>query len=107
MPVMKLINPLIILRILSTILLIETISFLISLPVAIIYDESVFPFILSSGITGISFLILRLVTKGTDFNTITNEQIARIESLINNRPKKCLDYKTPLEVASQFVALRG
>src|SRR4030042_312509 len=72
MPVMKLINPLIILRILSTILLIETISFLISLPVAIIYDESVFPFILSSGITGISFLILRLVTKGTDFNKMSS-----------------------------------
>jgi len=55
----------------------------------------------------INGLIRWYLPKGTDFNTITNEQIARIESLINNRPKKCLDYKTPLEVASQFVALRG
>ena len=55
----------------------------------------------------INGLIRWYLPKGTDFNTITNEQIAKIESLINNRPKKCLDYKTPLEVASQFVALRG
>lgn len=43
--------------------------------------------------------------KGTDFGKITDEQVARVESLINNRPRKCLGYKTPLEVAA--VALRG
>ncbi|MDP2168501.1 MAG: IS30 family transposase [Thermodesulfovibrionales bacterium] len=43
--------------------------------------------------------------KGTDFGKITDEQVARVESLINTRPRKCLGYKTPLEVAS--VALRG
>jgi len=55
----------------------------------------------------INGLIRWYLPKGTDFNTITDEQIDRIESLINNRPRKCLNYKTPLEVASQFVALRG
>ena len=48
--------------------------------------------------------------KGTNFGKITDESAlggARVESLINNRPRKCLGYKTPLEVASSFVALRA
>ncbi len=45
--------------------------------------------------------------KGTDFGKITDEQVARVESLINNRPRECVGYKTPLEVASSFVALRA
>jgi IS30 family transposase len=50
--------------------------------------------------------------KGTDFSIITDKEVAHIESLINNRPKKCLDSnylnkKTPIEVASSFVALHG
>ena len=52
-------------------------------------------------------LIRWYLPKGTDFNTITTEQIAKIESLLNNRPRKCLGFKTPLEAASQFVALQG
>lgn len=51
-------------------------------------------------------LIRRYFPKGTDFSKITDEQVAKVESLINNRPRKCLGYKTPLEVASAFVALR-
>ncbi len=45
--------------------------------------------------------------RGTDFRNISNEQIAEIESRINNRPRKCLKYKTPLEVFTQVVALRS
>ncbi|HPT21027.1 MAG TPA: TrkH family potassium uptake protein [Bacteroidales bacterium] len=48
---MKLINPLLILRLLSTILLIETASFLLCLPAAYIYRESPAPFYWSAGIT--------------------------------------------------------
>jgi len=48
---MKLINHLLILRILSTILLIETISYLFCLPVAIIYKETPYPFLWSAAIT--------------------------------------------------------
>ncbi len=48
---MKLINPLVILYILSTILFIEAVSFLFCLPVAFIYKESVYPFIWSFLIT--------------------------------------------------------
>jgi IS30 family transposase len=50
-------------------------------------------------------LIRRYFPKGTDFGKVTDEQVARVESLINNRPRKCLGYKTPLEVASTAVAL--
>jgi len=69
---MKLINPLIILRILSSIILIETISFMICLPVGVIYKESLLPFILSSVITGILFIILRVVTRKADTTKISN-----------------------------------
>ena len=50
-------------------------------------------------------LVRRYFPKGTDFGKITDEQVARVESLLNNRPRKCLGYKTPLEVASVAVAL--
>jgi IS30 family transposase len=45
-------------------------------------------------------LIRWYLPKGTDFRTITSEQIARIEYLLNSRPRKCLGYKTPAEVAA-------
>jgi trk system potassium uptake protein TrkH len=69
---MKLINPLIILRILSTILLIETISFLVCVPVAFYYNEPLYPFLLSSAISGLLFVVLRVVTRNTDYNKICN-----------------------------------
>jgi IS30 family transposase len=55
----------------------------------------------------INGLIRWYLPKGTDFCNISNAQIACIESLINNRPRKCLGFKTPLEVASPIVALQG
>jgi IS30 family transposase len=50
-------------------------------------------------------LIRWYLPKGTDFSKITNKQIMFIESALNNRPRKCLGFKTPIEVASSFVAL--
>lgn len=55
----------------------------------------------------INGLVRWYLPKGTDFSKITDEQIAQIEALINNRPRKCLGFKTPLEVASSAVALRS
>ena len=55
----------------------------------------------------INGLIRWYLPKGTDFSKISEEQISQIESLINNRPRKCLGFKTPIEVAFPFVALRG
>ena len=50
-------------------------------------------------------LLRRFLPKKTDFAKITEEQIERIEHLLNNRPKKCLGFKTPLEALSRSVAL--
>lgn len=55
----------------------------------------------------INGIIRWYLPKGTDFSKITEHEIAHIESLINNRPRKCLGFKTPFEVASSFVALQG
>src|SRR5271157_1640549 len=44
--------------------------------------------------------------KGTDFAKITDDQIALVESRLNNRPRKCLGFRTPIEVAASAVALR-
>lgn len=45
--------------------------------------------------------------KGTDFRTISDEQIAQVECAINNRPRKRLGWRTPLEIFNQSVALHG
>ncbi len=77
----RLINPLIILRILSSILLIETISFLACLPVALIYNEPVQPFLLSSCITGIIVLLIRFITIKTDARLISNRDTFLVVSI--------------------------
>lgn len=69
---MKFIHPLVIIRILSTILLIESISFLLVIPVAIIYNESLSPIILSSLITFTVFLISRASSFKADLGIVTN-----------------------------------
>lgn len=45
--------------------------------------------------------------KGTDFATIEDEDIKRVESLLNNRPRKRLGWRTPLEVFTSGVAIEG
>jgi transposase, IS30 family len=44
--------------------------------------------------------------KGTDFARLNQAEIERVELAINTRPMKCLGFKTPLEAAARFVALR-
>lgn len=39
--------------------------------------------------------------KGSNFSAVTDEQVAEVEALINNRPRKCLDWATPAELFSQ------
>ena len=51
-------------------------------------------------------LIRRYLPKGTDFSMITDQRIKEIENKLNNRPRKCLGFKTPFEAAS-LVALHG
>lgn len=45
--------------------------------------------------------------KGTDFATISNEAIVAVEEALNNRPRKRLGWRTPLEVFNESVALIG
>ena len=45
--------------------------------------------------------------KGTDFATISDESIKVVKNALNNRPRKRLGWKTPLEAFNQSVALRG
>lgn len=43
--------------------------------------------------------------KKTDFNTVSDEELKEVELELNNRPRKRLEYKTPLEVFNKY--LRG
>jgi IS30 family transposase len=52
-------------------------------------------------------LIRHYFPKRTDFARLTKAEIARVELTINSRPMKCLGYRTPLEAAAEFVALRA
>lgn len=45
--------------------------------------------------------------KGTDFERISDESIKAVETALNNRPRKRLGWKTPLEAFNESVALRG
>ena len=49
-------------------------------------------------------LIRRYLPKGTDFSTITQEDLDDIVWEINNRPRKVLEYATPLEVFNQCLS---
>lgn len=50
----------------------------------------------------INGLIRRYLPKGTDFSELHYSKIKEIESALNNRPRKCLDFKTPLEVYTEM-----
>lgn len=43
--------------------------------------------------------------KGTDFSTITTEELRDVEKELNNRPRKRLGFKTPKEVFNQYLNL--
>ncbi|MBN2863628.1 MAG: TrkH family potassium uptake protein [Bacteroidales bacterium] len=78
---MRLINPLVILRIFSTILFIESISFLLCLPVAHVYNESPYPFLWSSLISIIISVSFFFVSRNTPIHKITNREGFLVVSL--------------------------
>lgn len=43
-------------------------------------------------------LVRQYICKGTLFDEVSDEDVLRIENLLNNRPRKELGFKTPLEV---------
>jgi IS30 family transposase len=48
-------------------------------------------------------LIRRFLPKGTNFNTITTEELKQIENNLNNRPRKVLGFKTPNEIRNKEI----
>lgn len=57
-------------------------------------------------VENVNGLIRRFLPKKTDFAKITHKRIKEIELLLNNRPRKCLGFKTPNQVfLEQSVAL--
>lgn len=47
-------------------------------------------------------LIRQYIPKKTDFDTISDERVQEIQDLINNRPRKRLNWKTPNEVFQEL-----
>ncbi len=47
-------------------------------------------------------LLRQYVPKGTPISTISEQDLKRIEHELNNRPRQCLGFKTPLEVLSEL-----
>lgn len=43
-------------------------------------------------------LIRQYFPKGTDFRDISHSQVRHVETLLNNRPRACLGFRTPAEV---------
>lgn len=46
-------------------------------------------------------LIRQYFPKGTDFRTISHDEVRRVENRLNNRPRACLDFETPAAVFHQ------
>jgi transposase, IS30 family len=49
-------------------------------------------------------LLRRYFPKGTDFSQISDEQLASVADKLNNRPRKCLGYRTPTEVVQRALS---
>lgn len=46
-------------------------------------------------------LLREFFPKGTDFKRVSHQEVARIETLLNERPRRRLDYRTPAEVIAK------
>lgn len=53
------------------------------------------------GVENANKMIRRFLPKKTDFSLISQEEIDQIVSIINNKPRKILNYSTSLEVAGE------
>lgn len=51
-------------------------------------------------------LIRRFVKKGSDISQVSDEKIAWVEDILNNKPYKCLGFYTPNEVLSRSKAMK-
>lgn len=53
------------------------------------------------GVENTNKLIRRYIYKGSDISRYSEEHLKMIENKLNNRPRKCLEYKTPNEVMKE------
>ncbi len=52
-------------------------------------------------------LLRQYIPKGTDLRTITDEQLQPYQDILNNRPRKCLGFKTPQVVFNELKNISG
>ena len=48
-------------------------------------------------------LIRQYFPRTTDMNTISDKQVQKVQELLNDRPRKGLDYQTPNEIANKLI----
>ena len=53
------------------------------------------------GVENTNGLIRRYIPKGSDISQYSDIEIATIQNLLNNKPRKCLKFKTPKEIMSE------
>jgi len=53
------------------------------------------------GVENINKLIRRYIPKRTDISKLSDEFIKEIQDKFNNRPRKCLNFKTPYEIMEE------
>ena len=52
-----------------------------------------------------STMFLDFFPRGFDFRTLSRERLDAVLDLINNRPRKCLDFISPVDFFNKTVAL--
>jgi IS30 family transposase len=52
-------------------------------------------------------LVRQYLPKGTTFLDVGHHAVAKVESSLNDRPRKRLDYRTPREVLTTFLTRRS
>lgn len=51
-------------------------------------------------------LLRRYIPKGTSMDTLTDDELTDIVEELNDRPRKCLGYATPLEIFTTYAGVR-
>lgn len=49
-------------------------------------------------------LLRRYYSKGTDFSQVSDDELAFLVHALNNRPCKCLGYRTPFEIVRKALS---
>lgn len=59
------------------------------------------------GVENINKQIRRFILKGTNINNYSEEYVKQVVGILNNKPRKSLNYQTPLEVMMEHNLLRS